>query len=63
MKLDVDELLTVPAVPPSAGPDRALDPAPPDPRPLGAAPDAVLPEVAAGVLLLEVDGWLLLEPD
>jgi hypothetical protein len=27
VKLDVDTLLTVPATPPAAGPDRALDPA------------------------------------
>jgi len=33
VKLDVDTLLTVPDAPPEAGPDRALDPAPPDPRP------------------------------
>jgi hypothetical protein len=28
VKLDVDRLLTVPAAPPAAGPDRALDPDP-----------------------------------
>ena len=33
MKLDADTLLTVPDAPPEAGPDRALDPPPPDPRP------------------------------
>ena len=32
MKLDVDRLATVPDDPPEAGPDRALDPAPADPR-------------------------------
>jgi hypothetical protein len=44
-----DTLLTVPAVPPAAGPDRALDP-PPDPKP----PAGLL--LAAGVTeaLLEV---------
>jgi hypothetical protein len=44
-----DTLLTVPAVPPAAGPDRALDP-PPDPNP----PAGLL--LAAGVTeaLLEV---------
>ena len=31
VKLDVDTLPTVPAAPPAAGPDRALDPPPPDP--------------------------------
>jgi hypothetical protein len=46
VKLDVDMLPTVPAAPPAAGPDRALDPPPPDPGPLEAAPD---------VLLLELD--------
>jgi hypothetical protein len=33
VKLDVDTLPTVPDAPPAAGPDRALDPAPPDPGP------------------------------
>ena len=33
MKLDGDTLTTVPDDPPEAGPDRALDPPPPDPRP------------------------------
>jgi hypothetical protein len=33
VKLDVDTLSTVPDAPPEAGPDRALDPPTPDPRP------------------------------
>jgi hypothetical protein len=33
VKLDVDMLPTVPDAPPEAGPDRALDPAPPDADP------------------------------
>jgi hypothetical protein len=33
VKPDVDTLPTVPDAPPAAGPDRALDPVPPDPRP------------------------------
>jgi len=33
VKLDVDMLPTVPAAPPAAGPDRTLDPPPPDPGP------------------------------
>ena len=33
MKPDADTLLTVPTVPPAAGPDRALDPLAPDPEP------------------------------
>jgi hypothetical protein len=33
VKLDVDTLPTVPDAPPAAGPDRALAPPPPDPRP------------------------------
>ena len=42
MKLDADTLSTVPDAPPEAGPDRALDPAPPDPRPpAGPLPAAV----------------------
>jgi hypothetical protein len=32
VKLDVDTLPTVPDAPPEAGPDRALDPLPPDPE-------------------------------
>jgi hypothetical protein len=34
VKPEADTLLTVPAVPPAAGPDRALDPPPPDAGPL-----------------------------
>jgi len=42
VKPDVDTLPTVPAAPPAAGPDRALDRAPPDPTPpAGPLPDAV----------------------
>ncbi len=33
MKPDVDTVATVPDAPPEAGPDRALDPPPPDPKP------------------------------
>jgi hypothetical protein len=53
VKLDVDALATVPAVPPSAGPERALDPTPPDPEARGPAPDPEPLEAAAGGLLLE----------
>jgi hypothetical protein len=35
VKLDVDTLSTVPAAPPEAGPDRALDPPPPPAAPPG----------------------------
>jgi hypothetical protein len=43
VKLDVDTLSTVPAAPPVAGPDRALDPAPPGPGcPDGAAGDVAV---------------------
>jgi hypothetical protein len=48
VKLDVDTLLTVPTMPPAAGPDRALDPA--------CAPDpavAVCPVPAPAEPLLE----------
>jgi hypothetical protein len=55
VKLDVDTLETVPDAPPEAGPDRALDPPPPDPRPLEAAPGVLLLEAALDVLLLELD--------
>jgi hypothetical protein len=43
-KPDVDKLLTVPIEPPAAGPDRALDPPPPDPKgaPFAAVVDAVV---------------------
>jgi hypothetical protein len=44
-----DTLLTVPTVPPAAGPDRALDP-PPDPKP----PAWLLPAAGAAEALLEV---------
>jgi hypothetical protein len=52
VKLDVDTALTVPAAPPSAGPDRALDAPPPDPKPL-AEPlaAATFPVVAEGDLV------------
>ena len=33
MKLDLDTLVTVPDDPPAAGPERALEPPPPDPGP------------------------------
>jgi hypothetical protein len=50
-KLDADTLLTVPMVPPAAGPDRALDPPPPNPgRPAG-ADDAVVVVAALEPLL------------
>jgi hypothetical protein len=54
-KLDVDTLSTVPDDPPAAGPDRALDPPPPDPGPLEAALDGLPLAAALGVLLLECD--------
>jgi hypothetical protein len=53
VKLDVDTLSTVPDDPPAAGPDRALDPPPPDPGPLAAALDGLLLAAAPDVLLLE----------
>jgi hypothetical protein len=37
VKLDVDTLLTVPTVPPAAGPERAFDPLPPNAGCPGAA--------------------------
>jgi hypothetical protein len=46
VKLGVDTLPTVPAAPPAAGPDRALDPPPLDPGPR---------EAALVVLLLELE--------
>jgi hypothetical protein len=55
VKVDVDKLSTVPAAPPAAGPDRALDPPPPDPGPLEAAPDVLLLGAAPDVLLLELE--------
>jgi hypothetical protein len=51
VKLDADTLLTVPAEPPAAGADRALDPLPPVPAP-SAKPWALL--LAVAVALLEV---------
>jgi hypothetical protein len=52
-KLGVDTLSTVPDDPPADGPDRALDPPPPDPGPLVAAALDELLAAAPGVLLLE----------
>jgi hypothetical protein len=52
VKPDDDTLLTVPTVPPAAGPDRALDPVLPDPEPPG-KPWALL-LLAVVVALLEV---------
>jgi len=49
VKLGVDTLPIVPDAPPAAGPDRALDPPPPEP--LLAAGEALL---AMGEALLEV---------
>jgi hypothetical protein len=48
VKPDVDRLLTVPDDPPAAGPDRALDPPPPELLPGAVLAAAVepLPEVA-----------------
>jgi hypothetical protein len=53
VKLEVDTLLTVPDVPPAAGPDRAFDPLPPRVgRPDGGAGDVAV--VALLELLLAV---------
>ena len=46
MKPDGDRLATVPEAPPAAGPDRALDPPPPDPAELLLAAAGALLEVA-----------------
>jgi hypothetical protein len=54
VKPDVDTLLTVPDDPPAAGPDRALDPPPPEP--LLAAGELLL---AAGELVLAAAAPLL----
>jgi hypothetical protein len=44
VKLDADMLSTVPAAPPEAGADRALDPSPPDPAlPVGSLPNPGCP--------------------
>jgi hypothetical protein len=55
VKPDVDTLPTVPAAPPEAGPDRALDPPPPGPGLLDAVLDGLLAEAATDVLLLELE--------
>jgi len=59
VKPDADTLPTVPDAPPAAGPERALDPPPPDPsgppRPLPAGPE---PLPAAAGLLLAAAGLL-----
>ena len=46
VKLAVDTLLTVPAAPPGAGPDRALDPSPLDPEQL---PELLAESLAEGL--------------
>jgi hypothetical protein len=52
VKPEVDRVLTVPTAPPAAGPDRALDPPPPDPSgPRGPPPEAAAPLAAAEVLV------------
>jgi hypothetical protein len=53
VKPDPDTLLTVPAAPPAAGPDRALDPLAPDPEP-PAGMWALLLAVGVVVALLDV---------
>jgi hypothetical protein len=56
VKLDVDTLPTVPTDPPVAGPDRALDPPPPDSGPRAAPlPDAGFPAVAEADVLDVLD--------
>jgi hypothetical protein len=50
VKFDVDTLLTVPDAPPEAGPDRALDPPPPDPRPTAEPLPAAVVEGDAAVV-------------
>jgi hypothetical protein len=54
VKPEVDRLLTVPDDPPAAGPDRALDPPPPE-----AGPPAVPVPVLVLVLVLAAAGLLL----
>jgi hypothetical protein len=51
VKLDVDTLSTVPAAPPDAGPDRALEPGPPE-RPAVAGLEMGLEEAGVAVPLL-----------
>jgi hypothetical protein len=51
VKPEEDTLLTVPADPPAAGPDRALDPPPPDRKPPG--------ELLVGELLVGEAGLLV----
>lgn len=51
VKLDVDTVPTVPDAPPEAGPDRALDPPPPDPTlPAEPLPAAVTEGEAAAAV-------------
>jgi hypothetical protein len=54
VKPDVDTLLAVPDDPPAAGPDRALDPPPPDPGSPAAPPLPAVPLLAAAELPPEV---------
>jgi hypothetical protein len=54
VKPDEDRLSTVPAAPPAAGPDRALDPPPPDPGPRAEPLLAAAGLLLAATELLEV---------
>jgi len=60
VKLDVDRVSTVPDAPPEAGPDRALDPAPPDWRPPAAAAEGdgavaeVVPQAAPNTITAHI---------
>jgi hypothetical protein len=61
VKPDEDTLLTVPTAPPAAGPDRALDPLAPDPKP----PVVEWPLLLAAVVvvaLLDVAAMIPAEP-
>jgi hypothetical protein len=63
VKLPVDRLWTAPAVPPAAGPDRALDAPPEEAGPLGAAPLGAAPLGAApDGLLPGLEDWLAQPP-
>jgi len=58
VKPDADTLPVVPDAPPAAGPDRALDPPPPNPGPPAEPPLPAGGPLAAGGLLLAVAGPL-----
>jgi hypothetical protein len=59
VKLDAETVPTVPTAPPAAGPDRALDPLPPDPRrSVALLPGPGCPDVVEGDVVQPAESWV-----